>query len=93
MPIWQGKPWPRFSGQIKGGASQQGAFAGERVARVATAKTGLDADGNPIGGLFAAGFCSPRDLYGNGIPGAGGVGMAAVSGYVAGNTIADELGL
>lgn len=53
----------------------------------------LDAGGNPIGGLYAAGFCSSRDLYGNGIPGAGSVGMAAVSGYVAGNAIADELGL
>ncbi len=53
----------------------------------------LDATENPIGGLYAAGFCSSRDLYGNGIPGAGSVGMAAVSGYVAGNVIADELGV
>lgn len=53
----------------------------------------LDATGNPIAGLYSAGFCSSRDLYANGIPGAGSVGMAAVSGYVAGNAIADELGL
>ena len=53
----------------------------------------LDASGDPIGGLYSAGFCSSRDLYANGIPGAGSVGMAAVSGHVAGNAVADELGL
>lgn len=52
----------------------------------------LDAGGEPIANLFAAGMCAARDTYANVDPGSCSIGTAVTAGYIAANRIADLLG-